>query len=213
LPLTNEEYEKLTSVLDNQERKHPYRNIVKMQCLSAMRIGEVLARSENDYDEENNTFNVHNTLTQDDKSKVIWSDHTKTFNKKTGIDEGQRFLPLSSSLFSEIVDILNEEKSKKVISIKNTHNLLFWDYDNQFFITPSEINSWLYRITKKYKISTQRIPTHRLRHYAITHWSELGIPLNVIQYLAGHVEGSSITSDVYIDTSFDYIKNTLSKIS
>ena len=52
-----------------------------------------------------------------------------------------------------------------------------------------------------------------MRHYAITYWSELGIPQRVIQYLAGHIEGSTITENVYIDTSFSFVKNTLNKIS
>ena len=43
--------------------------------------------------------------------------------------------------------------------------------------------------------------------------AEIGIPKRVIQYLAGHVEGSSITDEVYIETSFDFVKNTLCKIS
>ena len=37
--------------------------------------------------------------------------------------------------------------------------------------------------------------------------------LNVIQYLAGHVEGSKITEETYIDTTFDYVKATLNRIS
>lgn len=37
-PLSNEEYIKLTNILDNEERNHKYRNIIKMQGLSGMRI-------------------------------------------------------------------------------------------------------------------------------------------------------------------------------
>lgn len=36
--LTNEEVKKLNSILDKQERNHKYRNIVKMQGISGMRI-------------------------------------------------------------------------------------------------------------------------------------------------------------------------------
>lgn len=216
-PLTKSEYEKLIYILDNEERNHKYRNIVKLHLISGMRIGETLARSENDYDEENHTFNIWNTLTQDENYQVVWSDHTKTYNKNTGIDEGQRYLPLNSSLFGEIIDIIKEEKSKKVVSIANIHNTLFWNYKKDTFITPSEIKSYLDRIETKYHIldkdDTEKLTSHRMRHYTITHWMELGIPMNAIQYLAGHVEGSSVTNDVYIDTSFDFVKETLNKIS
>lgn len=37
-PLASKEFEKLNSILDNEERTHPYRNIVKMQSISGMRI-------------------------------------------------------------------------------------------------------------------------------------------------------------------------------
>ena len=216
-PITKTEYERLIHILDNEERNHKYRNILKLHLIAGSRIGETLARSINDYSEENATFNLWNTLTQDENFHVIWSEHTKTYNKITGIDEGQRFLPLDNPIFSEIADIIKEEKAKKVKSINNVHNVLFWNYEKDFFVTPSEINSWLDRLEAKYHIldkdDKENLTTHRMRHYTITRWAELGIPKRVIQYLAGHVEGSDITEDVYIDTSFDFVKNTLCKIS
>lgn len=209
-PLTNKELEKLNSILDNEERNHPYRNIVKMQGISGMRIGEVLARSKNDYNKDTQQFDVHNTLTQDEHYHVILGEHTKTYNKKTQIDEGQRYLPLDNNLFSELVDIIEEQCDKK---IRNIYNLLFWDYEKNTFITPGEVNSWLKRLNAKYHICTLELTTHRLRHTALTHWKEIGIDLSAIQYLAGHVEGSDITEGVYIDTSFDFAKEQVAKIS
>lgn len=206
--LTLDEYNKLTKILDNQEKNHPYRNIIKMQCISGMRIGEVLARSFNDFDKTNNSFNVHNTLTQDENYNYYIGEHTKTYNKKEQIDKGQRYLPLNTSLFSSIIDIIKEENDKK---LTNIYNLLFWDYENNFFITPSEINNWLSRLNNKYKISPNGLSTHRLRHYAITYWGILGVPLPIIQYLAGHVDGSKITKDTYINVSFDFVDSELKK--
>lgn len=208
--LTHKEFERLNKILDNEERNHKYRNIVKMQGISGMRIGEVLARSKKDYDRENNNFNVHNTLTQDETYKPILGKHTKTFNKKTQIDNGQRYLPLDNELFSGLDEIIKEECTKK---ISNIYNLLFWDYKKNTFITPSEINSWLYRLNKKYNICEDKLTTHKLRHTALTYWNEKDIPLRVIQYLAGHVEGSEITDDVYIDINFDYVRNKLKEVS
>jgi len=216
-PITKTEYERLIHILNNEERNHKYRNILKLHLIAGSRIGETLARSENDYNEDNATFKIWNTLTQDENSHVIWSEHTKTYNKKTGIDEGQRFLPLDNPIFTEIADIVKEEKAKNVKSINNIHNVLFWDYEKDSFITPKELSSWLSRLEAKYHIldkeDEENLTTHRMRHYAITHWAELGIPKKVIQYLAGHIEGSAITDDIYIETSFDFVKSTLCKIS
>ena len=207
--LSQKEYSRLLAILDNQERDHKYRNIVKMQLLSGMRIGEVLARSINDIDLGTKQLNVHNTLTQDEHYKIILGEHTKTYNKQTQIDEGQRFLPLDNILFEEILELIKEQQQQK---ITNIHQLLFWDYSKNRFITPNEVNSWLTRLNTKYNISKERLSTHRLRHTALTHWSELGMPIPVIQYLAGHKKGSRITQQVYIDTSLDFVKSELKKI-
>lgn len=209
-PLAHKEIEKLNSLLDNEERNHPYRNIVKMQSISGMRIGEVLARSRDDYDKKSHQFDIHNTLTQDEHYHVILGEHTKTYNKRTQIDEGQRYLPLDNNLFSELVNLIEEQCGKK---IRNIYNLLFWDYEKNTFITPSEVNSWLKRLNAKYHICTLELTTHRLRHTALTHWKEIGIDLSAIQYLAGHVEGSDITEGVYIETSLDFVKQQVAKIS
>lgn len=209
-PLSNEERQKLLTILDNEERNHKYRNIVKMQLISAMRIGEVLARSKNDYDEDTNKFDVHNTLTKDENGNVILGKYTKTYNEKTGIDEGQRYLPLNAPIFNELHDIIQEQLNTK---ITNIHNLIFWDYEKETFISYTEINSWLSRMNEKYSICNDTLHTHKLRHTAITYWKQLGIPLDVIQYLAGHVEGSDITEDVYIETPYEYVDKTLQKIS
>lgn len=210
-PLSDKSLEKLNNILDNEERYHPYRNTVKMQCISGMRIGEVLARSIDDYNKQTKEFNVHNTLTQDDKYHIILGEHTKTYNKKTQIDEGQRYLPLDNKLFYELVYIIEEQSKQKV---KNIYNLLFWDYKKNTFVTPGEINSWLKRLNAKYHICiSEELTTHKLRHTTLTRWKELEIDLSVIQYLAGHVEGSDITENVYIETKLEFVKNHISKIS
>ena len=129
-PLNNKELEKLNSILDNEERTHPYRNIVKMQGISGMRIGEVLARSKEDYNKTTKQFNVHNTLTQDEKYHVILGKHTKTYNKKTQIDEGQRYLPLDNNLFRELVEIIEEQQK----NIPPVLDIQTYDYTPDFNI-------------------------------------------------------------------------------
>lgn len=201
--LTEQEEKKLNDILDNEEKNHKYRNIVKLELLTGMRIGEVLSRSLDDITEGGKFLHIHNTLTQDKDGVIILGEHTKTYNKTTGIDNGVRDFPINS----EIQEIINEQKSTK---ITNIYKLLFWDYKNNTFITPQEVNSWLHRINKKYEIS-KKLHNHKLRHTRITRWKEQGMDLNAIQYFAGHVEGSSITNDVYIDISKEYALKELKK--
>lgn len=204
-PLTVAEEKRLNEILDNEERKHPYRNIVKLELLTAMRIGEVLARSTYNINKENKKLLVNNTLTEDIDGTVILGEHTKTYNKTTGIDEGIRNFPISN----EIDEIINEQTKQK---ITNIYGLLFWNYEDNTFITPKEVNAWLRRINAKYKIS-KTLHNHKLRHTRITRWKEAGLDMKAIQYLAGHVEGSEITDRVYIDVSEDFAFEQLEKVN
>ena len=71
----------------------------------------------------------------------------------------------------------------------------------------------LIRELQKAGLDTNKYSVHKLRHTALTHWKEIGIDLSAIQYLAGHVEGSDITEGVYIETSLDFVKQQVAKIS
>lgn len=64
-----------------------------------------------------------------------------------------------------------------------------------------------------YEKSKDNISTHRLRHYALTHWNEKKIPIEVIQSLAGHTRESDITRKTYIDITMDFINEELDKIA
>ena len=191
--------------MDNEERKHKYRNIAKLQLLTGMRIGEVLARSRTDANFKNMTLNIHNTLTRDTSGKTILGKHTKTYNKRTNIDKGQRYFPINL----EIKIILKEELKNK---ITNIYDLLFWDYDNNTFISYQEINSWLSRLNAKYHITNKDLTSHVLRHTFITRLREKGVDMKVIQYLVGHTNNSKITDEVYTSLSDNFINNELEKI-
>lgn len=204
-PLIQAERKKLEEILDNEERNHPYRNIVKAEWITSMRIGEVLARSKNDYNKTEKILHIHNTITKDKDGKFILGEHTKTYDKKTGIDKGERNFPVEG----ELKEILDDLTSKKIINI---YGLLFWNYNKNTFINPKRINDWLESINKKYKISNKKLHNHRLRHDRITQWKEAGMDISAIQYLAGHVENSEIT-DVYIDVSQEFAFEQLKKIS
>lgn len=182
-----------------------YNDILLLQLYTGMRIGEVLALSKDCIDLKNNTLKVYRTITRDTNDKVILGKHTKTYNKKTGIDAGKRTFPMSLKVSKIIKKYL---KAK----IDNIHSLLFWDYKKNTFITDGEINSYLKRLNVKHKI-VDNIHTHVLRHTFITRCQENGMPLVVIQALVGHVEGSTITNDIYTSVSVDFMKQELDKMA
>ena len=195
-PLTAKEREKLNKILDNEERNHKYRDIIKVEWLTAMRIGEVLARGKKDLSKDMSTLHIHNTLTKDENKKIIVGEHTKTYNKETGIDEGERHFPLTK----ELKEIFKNQKNKK---LTNIYGLLFWDYQKNTFISDKEINAWLRIINEKYHIANKKQHKHRLRQDRITQWKESNMDMKAIQYLAGHIEDSKVTDD-YIDISQEY---------
>lgn len=204
--LSKEEETKLIEILNNQESNHKYRDVILLQLYTGMRIGEVLALSQDCIDFKNNTLSVYRTLTEDDKHHIIMGKHTKTYEKTSGIDKGKRTFPMNNNVEKLIINILKNKTT-------NFNKLLFWDYNKNTFFTPSEINSYLLRINKKYNISSTSLHSHKLRHTFVTRCVESGMNQKVIQNLVGHTQGSSITSDVYTSISNDFIKKELEKIN
>lgn len=204
--LTVAEEEKFINVLNNEECKHKYRDILLLQLYTGMRIVEVLALSKDCINLKDNTLTVYRTLTQDNNYHVIMGEHTKTFKKLTGIDKGKRTFPMSDKVLEIIKRVLNSKTS-------NINGMLFWDYRKQYFITPCEITSYLKRLNNKYHITNSSLHSHRLRHTFITRCVENNVQTKVIQSLVGHIKGSSITFDVYTSISNDFIAQELKKIN
>lgn len=202
--LTLEEEQKLINILNNEEYNHKYRDIILLQLYTGMRIGEVLALKKDIIDLEKNTITIKRSLTYDENGKLIIVEHTKTYNSKTGIDKGKRTIPMTIQVRQLIDKILNYKTT-------NIKGMLFYDYKNNSYIKHSEINSYLKRINEKYNIC-DNIHTHRLRHTFITRCVEKGMNINTIQAIVGHVEGSSITSEVYTTITVDFIEEELKKI-
>ncbi len=204
--LSKKEEKKLIKILISN--KHKYNNILLLQLYTGMRIGEVLALSKDCINFKNNTITVYRTITRNIHGKAILGEHTKTFDKKTGIDNGKRTFTMKSNV-KEIIQKIYSDK------ITNINNLLFWDYNKNFFITDGEVNSYLTRLNDKYKIldnPNETLSTHRLRHTFITRCQENGVSLPVIQKIVGHVKGSKITNNIYTDVSLDFITKELEKI-
>lgn len=203
--LTTKEEQKLISSLYTAPNEL-YNKIILLQLYTGARIGEILALSRDCINLKNNTIHIYRTLTKNTKGEIILGKHTKTFCKKTGIDSGKRTFPMKP----EVRQIINEILDNK---ITNIYNLIFWDYNKNTFIKPYAINSYLYRLNNSNHICNFSLSSHNLRHTFITRCQEQGMSLVVLQSLVGHVEGSSITNNIYTSVSIDFMKQELEKIN
>lgn len=201
--LTAQQEQKLIECLNKENINEQYKQIVLLQLNTGMRIGEVLALSNDCINLEKNTITVYRTLTKKD-NKYILGKHTKTYNRKTNIDKGKRTFPMTPETRKIILEILQKK-------ITNIHNLLFWDYQRNSLILPKRINDFLNSLNQN--TISNYLRTHTLRHTFITRCQEKSIALVVIQAMVGHIEGSSITSDTYTSVSLDFMKEEVKKIS
>ena len=165
--LSIEEEKKLLSILSSQNS--PYVNIIFLMLFTGMRIGEVLAIKLNDIDD--NYIYVSQTMTRDENDKPILGNKTKTANSKRPI--------IINTIIKEILsNSLNHQ-------IKNKQNLLFCDTTTKEIIKPYEVNSYLSRLNRKYKIANN-LHNHMLRHTYATRCIEAGMNIKVLSKKLGH---------------------------
>ncbi len=167
--LTIEEEKRLIDILNNSN--HKYKNIILLLLFTGLRVGELLALSRNNIDLDKNTISVERTLTKDKNDKVILGETTKTIT-------GKRNVYINNNAKFVLKDVLKS-------NITNIYNLVFFDYINNTFITPSEINSYLQRLNQANNICSH-IHTHMLRHTYATRCIEAGMSAKVLQKNLGH---------------------------
>lgn len=179
-PKAKKETEKVKALTLEEERKliktlnltnHKYKNIILLSLYTGLRIGETLAITRDNVNLKDGILTIEKTLTRDKNDKVVLGDKTKT-------KAGMRTIYLSYNAKKLLKDVCND-------NISNIYNLIFFDYDNNTFITPLEINCYLKRLNEKYKIC-QDIHTHILRHTFATRCIEAGMSAKVLQQILGH---------------------------
>lgn len=179
-----------------------YKNIFLVALHTGMRIGEILALQPEDIDFVNKLITIDNTLTKNQKGKVIVGDTTKTY-------ESTRKIPITIILEPILKDCIANYTLNK-------NNLLFCHSDGSI-IAPATINSQFKKICKNANIKvtikpikrkdknnkektinlkTSTVNTHMLRHTYATRCIEAGIPAPVLQKLLGHKD-ITVTINTY----------------
>ena len=199
--LTIDEQKAFISQLENYYE--PYKTIFYIALYTGMRIGEILALTENDIDYKNKIIHVKRTLTKDKKDNVIVGKTTKTYSS-------QRDIPIINELFKIL-------KNRPILL--NQNDLLFKEKNHP--INPCVINAHFKRICKNANIRVIKIPTrshgntimmnsskvntHMLRHTFATRCIEAGMQAIVLSKLLGHKDITT-TLNTYT-TVFDKFKN------
>ena len=181
--LTVKEEKKLLKIFETSEKDAFYKNAILLMLYTGLRIGEVLALNRTtDIDFENECLYVTKTVSKNKDNKIIISNKTKTYDKNKNANRTIKLTPI-------VTKILKLQLSN---SISNIDNLLFY---NKGIIPPSYVNSYLYKINKKYKIC-KHLSCHVFRHTYATRCIESGMSAKVLQKKLGHANIST-TLDTY----------------
>ena len=186
--LTLEQHKRLIEILKNEKVNKKYSDIILLQLYTGMRIGEVLALSKDCINMSEGKITVYRTLTRDANDKTIMGKTTKTY-------AGNRTFYINEIALKLCKKILSNK-------IANINNLLFYDYEKDDYITPSQVNCYLKRLNEKYKI-VENIHTHMLRHTFATRFIEAGGNPKVLQSILGHKK-IEITLNTYASVLNDF---------
>lgn len=196
--LTFEEQKIFTEYLVNSSvYEENYRNVFLFQLYLGLRIGEVLALKNIDFDLKNSVVHIRRTVTEDKQGNLILKEKTKTFSGKRDIHIPQFLIPF----------VLEQIE----ISKHNKNGVLFMYRNN--FVRHHCINSVLKRIFRSnLGLDDTDISSHCLRHTFATRCKESQVDVSVTQKLMGHADISE-TLNTYTEIQDNYRNKEFDKVN
>ncbi len=184
--ITEDDISKLISTMDD-----PFMiRLTKFAFLTAMRLSEIINLQWSDLDFEKNTILIQN------KSNFV----TKTRkNREIALTPSIRDL-LTKSLGSQ---------NENVVRFRNPEFYVFGNR-NGFRFTPNYISHKFKKYVRKSELDP-KICFHVIRHGSLTAMSLNGMPIHVLQEIAGHSEIS--TTEKYLHTNLKTITQYMERLN
>ncbi|MCD7892680.1 MAG: site-specific integrase [Erysipelotrichaceae bacterium] len=196
-PITNRETQLISD--DNCQKLIQYlKKSQDMRCTgillilcSGIRIGELCALKNNDFDLMKQEVTIHKTL---QRIQDIDLRRTKIIINTTKTQYSTRIVPISESL----IPYLNIESNEYYFLTQTTK-----------YVEPRALRYFFKRILEELEIPYVTI--HSLRHYFASKCIELGFDYNCLSEILGH-SSVSTTMNLYVHTKDEYKKACMNKI-
>ena len=162
--------------------RNNYKNQLKLELFTGMRMGEINTLKVSDIDLNNNVIHVRRTITRG-------MDYKESLREGAKTEAGMRDVPINELAKEVLEDAIKHKPRNKL-------GLLFYDKDKKKLISTTQVNNYFHRLCKKAGIEERG--QHALRHTFATRCIEAGVPAVVLKTWLGHTD-IHVTLDTYAD--------------
>jgi len=202
-PLSHEEQEGLLSFIKNDAVYGKNYDEFVILLGTGLRASEFCGLTAGDIDMKTRTISVnHQLLKNAEIGYYIAPPKTKCSIRK---------IYMSPGVYNSFKNILVLNKNNKTqFEVDGYSGFLFRDKNNMPK-TVASVDAMFRRISKKYKLRSEPITPHTLRHTFCTNMANAGMNPKSLQYIMGH-SSVSMTLNYYSHTSFDAAKEEMKRI-
>lgn len=181
---TREEEIEFFNLLDNKKirkNENDYRLQLHISACTGMRMGEINALTVESVDLDKKIVHITRTISRGEN-------YTPTLKEGTKTKKGKRDVPITQTSLPYFQEALNNYK-------ENKEHLLFYNHNNDTYITTQQVNDWTRRFCEKNGIRFDGV--HMLRHTFATNCARNKMPITILAEILGH-EDTKITNKYYI---------------